>query len=171
MWSAALEVEYAYVSREGTLIPLIEPICVLSARFHRCSGRRGKTCVDDARGQGTIGSCTPQERNELLCEGEDSLHVEREQFCPCGVRVGFEIVPPCRPGIVHEHMQYCHVNLSMLPRYVGGVPFSRRPSSSASRMHSLYSARSAGRAIHCPGPWAVKRAAVDAHAEADREAM
>ena len=55
--------------------------------------------------------------------------------------------------------------------YSANPPRSRLPSSETNRSHSSNLARSAGRAIHNPGPEEDSRAAVSSQVEADRLEM
>jgi hypothetical protein len=108
---------------------------------------RNETHVDDPP-DSTAFSTFFQERHQLLTEREYSLDVERHEFCERLIRVGLEGFAPCGSGVVDQDVEDCRPwrgggkrcqrRYMQQEKEASGLPFSRRPISSASLTHSSY---------------------------------
>jgi hypothetical protein len=135
----------------GGISPLILPIySTPHAQFsilaiYSQSGRN-ETHVDDPPDP-TAFSTFLQEGHQLLTERKYSLDVERHELGERLVRVGLEGFAPCGSGVVDQDVQdfrarrggeQCQSRDRQQGKEFEGVPFSRRPISSASLTHSSY---------------------------------
>lgn len=136
----------------GGISPLILPIYSTPyAQFsilaiYSQSGRN-ETHVDDPPNP-TAFSTFIQEGHQLLTEREYSLDVERHELCERLVGVGLEGFAPCGSRVVDQDVENCRPwrggGKRCQRRDLGqeeeasGLPFSRRPISSASLTQSSY---------------------------------
>jgi hypothetical protein len=134
---------------------------------------RNETHVDDPPDP-TAFSTFFQEGHQLLTEREYSLDVERHELCERLVRVGLEGFAPCGSRVVDQDVENCRPwrggGKRCQRRDLGqeeeasGLPFSRRPISSASLTQSSYLKPAASR-VSLPHPRIPSYATLDSLAQ------